>query len=190
MKTAKLFWRTNEAIRSPEVRVIGADGKQLGVMKIAGALEEAKKQALTLVEIAPMAKPPVVKIVDFGKFRYQEEKKLRKEAKKSKAAELKEVRFSPFIAENDFQTRFGRVKEFLAQKNKVRLVVVFRGPQMKSKNFGYTLLDRMVKELGEAIVTDMPPKFLGKHLMMIISPTNKKPVINNKKETENAETKN
>lgn len=160
------------------------------MMKIGEALNEAKKQDLTLVEIAPMAKPPVVKIVDFGKFRYQEEKKLRKEQKKAKAAELKEVRFSPFIAENDFQTRFGRVKEFLSEKNKVRLVVVFRGPQMRSKNFGYTLLGRMVKELGEAVVTDMQPKFLGKHLMMIISPTNKKPVKVDKKETENAETKN
>lgn len=166
------------------------DSKQLGVMKIAEALKVAKEQELTLVEIAPMAKPPVVKIVDFGKFRYQEEKKLRKEAKKAKAAELKEVRFSPFIAENDFQTRFGRVKEFLSEKNKVRLVVVFRGPQMRSKNFGYNLLSRMVKELGEAVVTDMPPKFLGKHLMMIVSPTNKKPVLKNREETKNAEAKN
>jgi translation initiation factor IF-3 len=156
-------------------------------MKIAEALEAAKKQGLTLVEIAPLAKPPVAKIVDFGKFRYAEEKKLRKESKRAKATELKEVRFSPFIAENDFQTRFGRVKEFLADKNKVRLVVVFRGPQMRSKNFGYQLLDRMVKELGESIVTDMQPKFLGKHLMMIISPTTKRAVPTTKVVSEESE---
>ena len=187
MKTAKLFWRVNENIRVPELRVIGADGKQLGVMKASEALEAAKKQGLTLVEIAPLAKPPVAKIVDFGKFRYAEEKKQRKESKKAKATELKEVRFSPFIAENDFQTRFGRVKEFLAEKNKVRLVVVFRGPQMRSKNFGYKLLERMVKELGETVVTDMQPKFLGKHLMMIISPTTKRPtkVVSEESESKN-----
>ena len=174
LKTAKLFWRVNENIRVPELRVIGADGKQLGVMKISEALEAAKKARLTLVEIAPLAKPPVAKIVDFGKFRYAEEKKQRREAKHAKAAELKEVRFSPFIAENDFQTRFGRVKNFLADKNKVRLVVVFRGPQMRSKKFGYDLLGKMVKELGDTVVTDMEPKFLGKHLMMIVSPTTKR----------------
>lgn len=195
MKTAKLFWRINENIRSPEVRVIGADAKQLGVMKIGEALEAAKKQGLTLVEIAPLAKPPVAKIVDFGKFRYAEEKKQRRESKKAKATELKEVRFSPFIAENDFQTRFGRVKEFLAEKNKVRLVVVFRGPQMRSKNFGYQLLGRMIKELGETVVTDMQPKFLGKHLMTIISPTTKRAtpttkVVSAQSESNHAKTEN
>ena len=170
--------------------MIGSDGKQLGVMKASEALEAAKKQGLTLVEIAPLAKPPVAKIVDFGKFRYAEEKKQRKESKKAKATELKEVRFSPFIAENDFQTRFGRVKEFLAEKNKVRLVVVFRGPQMRSKNFGYKLLERMVKELGETVVTDMQPKFLGKHLMMIISPTTKKvaKVVSEESDSKDAKT--
>lgn len=195
LKTAKLFWRINENIRSPEVRVIGADGKQLGVMKSSEALTAAKKQGLTLVEIAPTAKPPVAKIVDFGKFRYQEEKKQRREAKKAKAAELKEVRFSPFIAENDFQTRFGRVKEFLGEKNKVRLVVAFRGPQMRSKKFGYDLLARMLKELGDTVVTDMQPKFLGKHLMMIVSPLAKRitrttTVVSEQSEVNHAKTEN
>ena len=169
------------------MRVIGAEGGQLGVMSSAKALEEAKKLGLTLVEIAPKANPPVVKIVDFGKFRYQEEKKLRAQLKKSKAAELKEVRFTPFIAENDYNTRFLRVKEFLGQNNKVRLVVVFKGPQLRSRQFGYRLLEKIVSQFGEAVSVDMEPKFLGKHLMMIISPVKKVPA--GKKKEEVKETK-
>lgn len=185
MKKGNLFWRVNESIRAPEVRVIGYDGKQLGVMKIAEATEEARKKGLTLVEIAPNAVPPVAKIVDFGKFRYQEEKKLRSQQKKAKGGELKEMRFSPFIAENDYQVRINRVKEFLSEKDKVRLVVVFKRPQLGSKRFGYNLLKRVVDEFGESISIDMEPKFLGKLLMMVISPTSKKI---EKKEEKNAET--
>lgn len=151
--------------------MIGKDGKQLGVMTIAKAIDEARKLGLTLVEIAPTAKPPVTKIVDFGKFRYQEEKKLRKKEKGGKGGELKEIRFSPFIAENDYRVRFERIQEFLGEKNKVKVVVVFGGRQMGSKKFGYALLDKIVKELGEDnIAIDMIPKFFGRHLIMIISP--------------------
>lgn len=169
MTRGKLFWRTNESIRASEVRVIGADGKQLGVMPVSKALEESKTAKLDLVEIAPTAKPPVVKIVDFGKFRYREEKKFRAQLKKSKPSELKEVRFSPFISEHDYSVKLERVKEFLVKRDKVRLVVVFRGPQMRSKQFGFDLLKKLTVDAGEVAV-DMKPKFLGKHLIMIISP--------------------
>lgn len=181
MRNTKLFWHLDYQIRAPEVRVIASDGKQLGVMKTDEALKQAKSEGLTLVEIAPTAKPPVAKIVDFGKFRYQEEKKLRTQLKKTKTSELKEIRFSPFIAENDYNTRIKRIREFLGDKNKVRLVVVFTGRQMGSKPQGYELLKRIIAELGEAISVDMTPKFLGKHLMMIISPVAKKvKVVENK----------
>ncbi|MBI4153694.1 translation initiation factor IF-3 [Candidatus Woesebacteria bacterium] len=169
MKTGLPYYRINEAIRAPKVRVINSQGKQLGVLSREEALNKAKKANLALIEIAAKANPPVAKIVDLGKFKYQEEKRL-KSQKKAKGGEVKEIRFSPFIAENDYQIRLGRVKEFLGEKNKVRLVVVFRGPQMRSKQFGYNLLARIVTELGEQVAVDMPPKFLGKHLMMIISP--------------------
>lgn len=142
-------------------------------------MEEAKKVNLALIEIAPNANPPVAKIIDLGKFKYQEEKKL-KSQKKSKGGEVKEIRFSPFIAENDYNFRLGRVKEFLAEKNKVRLVVVFKSSQMRSKPFGYKLLEKIVKEMDENINVDMEPKFLGRNLMMIISPVSGK---------KNAETK-
>ena len=168
-----LYWLINERIKSPELRVIGSDGKQLGILKTEEALKKAKELELTLVEIAPMAKPPVAKIVDFGKFRYQEEKKSRKEALKTKGSELKEIRFSPFIAESDYNTRLKRVKEFLNDKNKVKVTVVFKGQQMGSKQFGYDLLKKIYQSLGESIAIDMEPKFLGRHLVTIISPVNK-----------------
>ena len=183
MKISRLYWRVDNNIRAPEVRVIGADGKQVGVMKTSEAINKAQKENLSLVEIAPLAKPPVAKIVDFGKFRYQEEKKLRKQQKGVKGGEVKEVRFSPFIADNDYRTRFEKVKLFLEERNKVRLVVVFKGPQLRSRRFGYELLQRIVGEFGEAIAVDMEPKFFGKHLIMIVSPTTKK-IANAKTENE------
>lgn len=138
------------------------------------ALSKAKKEKLDLVEIAPKAKPPVVKIVDLGKFRYKEEKKLRAEKKRGKSGEIKEVRFSPFIADNDYRTRMERIKEFLKEKHKIRLVVKFKGRQMGSKQFGYKLLEKILDNLGESVAVDMEPKFLGRHLVMVISPTSKR----------------
>lgn len=187
MRNIKIFWRINENIRAPELRVIGEDGKQLGVLTREKALDTAKTKGLTLVEIAPNANPPVAKVVEFGKFRYQEEKKLKSQQKRAKVAELKEIRFSPFIAEGDYKTRFTRVKEFLEEKNKVRLVVVFTGPQMRSRQFGYDLLKKITQELGDNIAVDMQPKFLGKHLMMIVSPLSKgKKVVKEGEEKINA----
>lgn len=184
----KLYWQIDERINSPELRVIGSDGKQLGILKRDEALKKAKELGLTLVEIAPMAKPPVAKIVDFGKFRYQEEKKQRKEALKTKGSELKEIRFSPFIAENDYNTRLERVKEFLQDKNKVKVSVVFKGQQMGSKQFGYDLIKKLFGSLGNTIAIDMEPKFLGRHLVTIISPVNKPTIKEEKKEKENDKT--
>ena len=181
----KLFWRTDGAIRSAEVRLIGSDGKQIGVVKTTDALSKAKEEGLTLVEIAASAKPPVAKIVDFGKFRYQEEKKLRKQSKGAKGGELKEIRFSPFIGEADYEVRIKRVREFLGEKNKVKVVVVFLGRQMGSKPFGYKLIERIKGDLGENISVDMEPKFLGRHLITIISP-----VVNKNAKSKNEKTDN
>lgn len=187
---SKPYWRVNEHIYAKTLRVIDAEGKQLGVLTKEKALVKSKEAGLDLVEIAPNANPPVAKIINFGKFRYREEKKLREELKKEKAAELKEVRFSPFIAENDYRIRFKKVKEFIDDKNKVRLAVVFRRPQLNSKRFGYLLLARIVKELGEGVGVDMQPKFLGKSLLTIISPVSKKKKEEPKENRKNAETKN
>lgn len=170
MKKDNFNFRINHQIRATEVRLIGIDGKQVGVVTIGVALAKANAEGLDLVEIAPNAKPPVAKIVELGKFKYEQEKRKRKEAKKAKRGELKEVRLSPFIANHDYQVRFTKIREFLDESNKVRVVVVFKGRQMESREFGYDLLKRVLGDLGDGVVVDMQPKFLGRYLTMVISP--------------------
>ena len=168
------YWRTDYQIRASSLRVIDSEGKLIGVLGKDEAIRKAKELGLTLIEIAPTAVPPVAKIADFGKFRYAEEKKLRAQAKKVKGGEVKEIRFSPFIADNDFRIRIERIKEFFAEKNKVRVVVVFTGPQMRVKQRGYDVINKIKAEFGETVAIDMIPKFLGKHLVTVISPISKK----------------
>ena len=186
----KLYWRTNEEIAASELRVIDKEGKQVGVISKSEALGLARKAGLDLVEIASMAKPPVAQIVEFGKFRYREEKKLRAQNKAAKAAELKEIRFSPFIAEGDYQTRFRRMSGFLNDGHKIRVVVVFKGRQMGSKKFGYGLVERVLNDLGDRVVVDMKPKFLGRHLAMVVSPLKKSKKLMEQEKKNNAESKN
>lgn len=186
MGTTKLFWRTDYQIRAPSLRVVDSEGKLVGELGRDEAIKRAKEEGLTLIEIAPNANPPVAKIADFGKFRYSEEKKARAQAKKVRGGEVKEIRFSPFIAENDFNVRIERIKEFFADKNKVKVVVVFKGPQMRVKHVGYEMIEKIKKVFGDTIITDMEPKFLGKYLVTVISPvTNKKNVKKESKEIDN-----
>lgn len=173
MRQKHLYWRINEKISNPTLRVIGENGKQLGILKIEKALAKAKKAGLDLIEIAPKAKPPVAKIADFGKFRYQEEKKLKKQRRNTKSPELKEIRFSPFIGQGDYETRINRLKGFMGDGHKVKIVVKFKGRQMGSKKYGYGLLNKIAGELGENINIDMEPKFVGRHLTTVVSPMGK-----------------
>lgn len=178
-------WRINQQIRADKVRVLDANKKMVGIMTLKEALEEAGKLGLDLVEIAPKANPPVVRMIELGKFKYEQEKRIKKEKKGAKGGETKEIRFSPFIAEADYQNRLDRIREFLKDGNKVRIVVKFTGRQMNSKNFGYDLIKRVIAELGVDINIDMEPKFLGRHLASVISPINK-----SKKEGENKNAEN
>ena len=187
MGKSNLFWRTDFSIRAPSLRVIDSEGKLVGVLGKDDAVRRAKEVGLTLVEIAPNATPPVAKIVDFGKFRYAEEKKARAQAKKVKGGDVKEIRFSPFIAENDFNVRIERIKEFFADKNKVRVVVVFKGPQMRVKHVGYDVIKKIKTVFGDTVITDMEPKFLGKHLVTVISPVSKTRVKVQEEVVESAE---
>ena len=196
LRRTNKYWRTNVQIRAPKVRVIGSGGKQLGVIETSKALALAKKEGLDLVEIAPHAKPPVTRIVDIGKFKYEEEKKQKAQKKKTKSSELKEVRFSPFIGVADYNTRLIRIREFLDDKSKVKVVVKFKGRQMGSKQFGYKLFERLMDDLRGRVGIDMKPKFLGRHLIMIISPVagsktkKEKPSVETKKtKTKKKETK-
>jgi len=172
LKSISNNWRLNENIPAAELRVLDFEGKQIGVLKKEEALALAKEAGVDLIEIAPNAKPPVAKIIDFGKFKYQEEKKLKEMQKKSKPSDLKELRYTPFIGEGDYQMRFNRIDEFFKEKHKVKIVVYFKVKQLGSRQFGYAILSRILKDLGEGINIDMKPKFLGRNLIMIISPTN------------------
>lgn len=170
----KTFWRTNEQIRAREVRAIDESGGQIGIMPVKDVILLAKKEGKDVVEIASKAEPPVVKVIEYGKFKYQEEKKSREQSKKAKSADLKEVRFTPFMGEADYQTRLKRAREFLLDGDKVRAVVVFKGRQMDSKKYGYDLLKKILEEFEDAVSVDMEPKFAGRHLAMIVSPIKKK----------------
>ncbi len=174
MKKTTFSYRINNQIQSRELRVIGPDGRQIGIMSLSEALNKAHEEGLDLIEIAPLAKPPVAKLMELGKFKYEEEKKMQKEKKKIKSSDIKEIRFTPFIAEHDYQVRLGRIKEFLEDNNKVRLVVNFTFKQLVSKQFGYELLQKIASEFSDRIVIDMQPKFFGRNLVMVISPTKKK----------------
>lgn len=170
----KINYRVNEQIRATKLRVIDSQGTFLGELSREDALAKAKEANTDLVEIAPMANPPVAKIIELGKFRYMEEKKAREQKKKTKALELKEIRFSPFIAEGDYNTRVRRIDSFLKDGHKVRVVIVFKGRHMDSRNRGYELMREILNSVSHEVTIDMEPKFLGRHLAMVISPLKSK----------------
>jgi len=172
----KFRYKVNSQIYASEVRVLDAKGKQIGVLPLGEALDLAKKDGHDLIEIAPTAKPPVVRKMELGKFKYIEEKRLREQKRKSKASELKEVRFSPFIADGDYQTRIRKINKFLGQNSKVRIVVVFKGRHLAGKKFGYELIGKILKDIDTNVNIDMDPKFLGRHLQSVVSPLKRKKV--------------
>lgn len=182
---SKSYWRTNQAISAQTLRVIGPDGKQIGVLTKEEALNKAQELELDLVEVVPQAVPPVARIIDFAKFKYQEAKKER-EAKfaERKGSEIKEIWLTPFMADNDFQVRLGRILEFLGDGNKVRIVVKFTFRQLTHKEFGYELCKRVINATRDISKVDSEPKFLGRQLLMTITPVKKKKV----EETKNEET--
>lgn len=160
--------------------MIGPEGKQLGIFTSEEALSKAEELGLDLVEIAPQATPPVVKIIDFAKFRYQEEKREKEARKKEKrGSEQKEVWFTPFMGENDYEVRLLKVKDFLTEGHKVRIVVKFTGSQMAHREFGYQMTTRVTNDTKEMAGIDQIPKFLGKQLIMTLTPVKKK-IVNEK----------
>ena len=170
-KTSKFkFYRINLKINSPKLRVIGPDGKQLGILSLTKALEDAKKLGVDLVEVAPAAKPPVAKLIDFKKFRYQEAKKRKEERKKTKGGELKAIRLSPFIAKADLDLRIKRAKGFLADGDKVKIEIRFFGRQLTKKEFGYKILKEFIDRLIEEGKPEQEPKWMGKRLIMTFVP--------------------
>ena len=166
----KKFVQINEYIQATEVRVVGPDEKQIGVMTRDEAIFKARQQNMDLVMVADKANPPVVRIVDFSKFKYQQKQKEKQSRKKDKAKDQKEVRITPFIAQGDLDTRIKKIKKFLEAGHKVKLTVKFTGRQITRKEFGFELLKRAANKLTDTGTQQTEPKFQGKLLWVILAP--------------------
>lgn len=160
----------NEEIRAKEVRLIGSDGEQLGIKPIREALQIAMDANLDLVNVAPAAKPPVCRIMDYGKFRYEMQKKDKEARKNQKIVDIKEVRFSATIDEHDFQTKLRNVLKFINDGDKVKCTVRFRGREITHAEIGQRVLDRVAAEAQDICVLERKPKLEGKSMIMILSP--------------------
>lgn len=160
----------NEQIRDKEVRVIGQNGEQLGIMSAKEAYMIARDADLDLVKIAPTALPPVVKIVDYGKYRYELIRKEKEAKKKQKVVEIKEIRMSPNIDTNDLNTKTSAARKFLEKGNKVKLALRFRGREMSRMNQSKYILDDFAQSLSDIAVVDKPAKVEGRNMVVILSP--------------------
>ena len=162
--------RTNEMIRVREVRLIDDEGNQLGIVPTQEALRMAKDKDLDLVEVSPNANPPVCKILDFGKYRFEQEKKLRESKKNQKVLKLKEIRMQPKIGSGDLDTKAKHVQEFLNEGDKVKITVRFRGRELAHTELGFDVLNEVLKRLTSAYNIDKPAKMDGKMMSITISP--------------------
>ncbi|WP_077534525.1 translation initiation factor IF-3 [Massiliimalia massiliensis] len=159
----------NESIREKEVRVVDADGSQLGILPLKEALNIAASKNLDLVDIAPQAKPPVCRIMDYGKYRYEQAKREKEARKNQKTIEIKEVRMSLNIDTHDFNTKVNAAKKFLSAGNKVKVSVRYRGRELAHPELGRNLLERFKDDCSEVGVVDKPPKMEGRSLAMFIA---------------------
>ena len=163
--------RINEEIRAREVRVIGSDGEQLGIMSGREAQQLAYEKHLDdLVEIAPTAKPPVCRIMDYGKYRYEQQKREKESRKKQKTFDIKEVKLRPGIEEHDFNVKFKNAVRFLEDGDKVKVTIMFRGRELSHPELGEVLLNKMAAQLKEMAVVERQPKLEGKNMIMIVAP--------------------
>ena len=159
----------NEQIRDKEVRLVGEDGEQLGIMSAKDALKLAEEAELDLVKIAPAAKPTVCKIIDYSKYRYEMIRKEKEAKKKQKTVELKEIRLSPNIESNDLNTKINATKKFLAKGNKVKITLRFRGREMAHMQSSRHILDDFAKEMTDIAVVEKAPKIEGRSITMVLA---------------------
>ena len=160
--------RRNQRIRASEVRVIGPDGGQLGLMSSGDAYQLAQQAGLDLVEVAPQARPPVCRIMDFGKYVYEQQKKTKES--KSTGSKVKEVKFRVRIEQHDFLTKLRRAEEFLDKGNKVKLTLFFRGREMAHQDLGYVTIRRAIAELDHIGTPDNEPRLVGRNIIVMMSP--------------------
>lgn len=162
--------KINREIRSPSVRVIDMEGKQLGVISLTEALAEAAKAGLDLVEVSPTAAPPVCRIMDYGKFRYQQSKKTQVSKKSQTTVQVKEIRLRPKTEEHDLQVKIKHVRKFLEQHNKVKISMMFRGREIAYTEIGRKIMEDIKNDLADGAVIDQQPRLEGRNMIMILSP--------------------
>ena len=159
----------NEQIRDKEIRLIGENGEQLGIMSARDAMKMAKEAELDLVKIAPAAQPPVCKIIDYGKYRYEQARKEKEAKKKQKTIEIKEVRLSPNIDVNDLNTKVGAARKFIEKGNKVKVTLRFRGREMAHMQSSRHILDDFAEQMKDVASVDKPPKIEGRNMTMFLT---------------------
>ena len=159
----------NEQIRDKEIRLIGENGEQLGIMSARDAMKMAKEAELDLVKIAPAAKPPVCKIIEYGKYRYEQARKEKEAKKKQKTIEVKEVRLSPNIDVNDLNTKVGAARKFIEKGNKVKVTLRFRGREMAHMQSSRHILDDFAEQMKDVASVDKPPKIEGRNMTMFLT---------------------
>lgn len=166
--------RINDRIRVPEVRLVGPNGEQVGIVRLEDALRLAAEADLDLVEVAPNGKPPVCKLMDYGKFKYESAVKAREDRKKQVNTVIKEMKLRPKIDPHDYETKKGHVVRFLKQGDKVKITIMFRGREQSRPELGYRLLQRLAEEIVEFGVVESSPKQDGRNMIMVVAPTKRK----------------
>ena len=162
--------RVNEDIRVPQVRLIDQDGEMLGVMSARDALMRAYEAGLDLLEISPNAIPPVAKILDYGKYKYEQQKKANEARKKQKVVEIKEVKVRPNIDDHDYDVKMRAMKSFIGEGDKVKVTLRFRGREMAHQDLGIKVLERIRQELGETIKVEQMPRLENRQMIMVLAP--------------------
>ncbi|MDK1021113.1 MAG: translation initiation factor IF-3 [Candidatus Hydrogenedentes bacterium] len=165
--------RINEMIRAPQIRVVDEAGEQLGIMSPEDALRDAEAKGLDLVEVAPNAQPPVCRMIDYGKYRYQQSKRQKEAKKHQHVIIVKEIKYRPKISEHDFDFKTNHVKEFLQAGNKVKLTIMFRGREMAHPEFGRELLGRVIEDVKEYVQDQPDMKYArleGRNMSVVLSP--------------------
>ena len=162
--------KANERIRSPEVQVIGNDGKNLGILKTQEAINIARQEGLDLIEISPNANPPVCKIIDIGKYKYDLQKKANKAKKKQKIVNLKEIKLRPVTEIHDYNFKIKNAQKFLSKGDKVKFTVQFKGREMQHTHLGHELMKRIINDTNSIGKIEVQPKFEGKQIIMIVQP--------------------
>lgn len=165
--------RINGEIRVPEVRLIGVDGEQLGIVKLAQALDLSEEHDVDLVEIAPNAEPPVCRLMDYGKFKYQEQKRQAEARSKQKVIQVKEVKFRPGTDEGDYQVKLRNLRRFIEEGDKAKVTLRFRGREMAHQELGMRVLERVKADLGDTVQVEAMPKMEGRQMVMVLAPKRK-----------------